>query len=79
YFEHSDAGHSMVIVDSNDAIPELISSPTNASYLGPVIYHTQGGGTPDREHIFDLEQIHRTRTGIVSYGDYNYLTPKIPQ
>ncbi|WP_258070329.1 type VI secretion system tip protein TssI/VgrG [Vibrio jasicida] len=79
YFEHSDAGHSMVIVDSNDAIPELISSPTNASYLGPVIYHTQGGGTPDREHIFDLEQIHRTRTGLVSYGDYNYLTPKIPQ
>lgn len=37
------------------------------------------GGTPDREHIFDLEQIHRTRTGLVSYGDYNYLTPKIPQ
>jgi type VI secretion system secreted protein VgrG len=44
-----------------------------------VIYHAQGGGTPDREHIFDLEQTHRTRTGIVSYGDYNYLTPKIPQ
>ncbi|HCE5247582.1 TPA: type VI secretion system tip protein VgrG [Vibrio parahaemolyticus] len=79
YFEHSDAGHTMVIVDSNDAIPELISTPINASYLGPVIYHAQGGGTPDREHIFDLEQIHRTRTGIVSYGDYNYLTPKIPQ
>ncbi|WP_104024180.1 type VI secretion system tip protein VgrG [Vibrio hyugaensis] len=79
YFEHSEAGHTMVIVDSNDAIPELISSPTNASYLGPVIYHSQGGGTPDREHIFDLEQTHRTRTGIVSYGDYNYLTPKIPQ
>jgi type VI secretion system VgrG family protein len=79
YFEHSDAGHTMVIVDSNDAIPELISSPINASYLGPVIYHTQGGGAPDREHIFDLEQIHRTRTGLVSYGDYNYLTPKIPQ
>ncbi|TOM39503.1 type VI secretion protein VgrG, partial [Vibrio parahaemolyticus] len=51
----------------------------NASYLGPVIYHAQGGGTPDREHIFDLEQIHRTRTGLVSYGDYNYLTPKTPQ
>ncbi|MGL1291679.1 type VI secretion system tip protein TssI/VgrG, partial [Vibrio parahaemolyticus] len=41
--------------------------------------HAQGGGTPDREHIFDLEQIHRTRTGLVSFGDYNYLTPKIPQ
>ncbi|PMO44865.1 type VI secretion protein VgrG [Vibrio sp. 10N.222.52.B12] len=79
YFEHGTTGHTMVIVDSNDAIPELISSPANASYLGPVIYHAQGGGSPDREHIFDLEQIHRTRTGIVSYGDYNYLTPKIPQ
>lgn len=79
YFEHGTTGHTMVMVDSNDAIPELISSPANASYLGPVIYHAQGGGSPDREHIFDLEQIHRTRTGIVSYGDYNYLTPKIPQ
>ncbi|MHA2813794.1 type VI secretion system tip protein TssI/VgrG, partial [Vibrio campbellii] len=77
--EHGTTGHTMVMVDSNDAIPELISSPANASYLGPVIYHAQGGGTPDREHIFDLEQIHRTRTGLVSYGDYNYLTPKIPQ
>lgn len=79
YFEQSESTHTMVIVDSNDAIPELISSPLNASYLGPVIYHTQGGGVSDREHISDLEQIHRTRTGLVSYGDYNYLTPKIPQ
>ncbi|MGI2897310.1 type VI secretion system tip protein VgrG, partial [Vibrio alginolyticus] len=47
--------------------------------LGPMIYHSQGGGTPDREHIFDLEQIHRTRTGLVSYDDYNSLTQKIPQ
>ncbi|GEM77603.1 type VI secretion system tip protein TssI/VgrG [Vibrio sagamiensis] len=79
YFEHSETEHTMVIADSNDAIPELISSSINASYSGPVVYHAQGGGIPDREHIFDLEQIHRTRTGSVSYCDYNYLTPKIPQ
>ena len=79
YFEHSDSNHTMVIVDSNDAIPNLISSPLNASYLGPVIYHSPGGGVADREHIFGLEQIHRTRTGGVSYGDYQYLTPKVPQ
>ena len=79
YFEHSDSNHTMVIVDSNDSIPNLISSPLNASYLGPVIYHAPGGGVADREHIFDLEQIHRTRTGGVSYGDYQYLTPKVPQ
>uniref|UniRef100_UPI00069608D6 type VI secretion system tip protein TssI/VgrG n=1 Tax=Vibrio neptunius TaxID=170651 RepID=UPI00069608D6 len=33
----------------------------------------------DREHIFDLEQIHRALTSEVSYSDYHYLTPKIPQ
>ena len=79
YFEHSDSNHTMVIVDSNDSIPNLISSPLNASYLGPVIYHAPGGGVADREHIFGLEQVHRTRTGGVSYGDYQYLTPKVPQ
>lgn len=79
YFEHSETGHTMVIVDSNDAIPELISLPTNSSYTGSLIYHSQAGGTPDREHISDLEQISRIHTGLVSYGDYNYLTPKIPQ
>ncbi len=79
YFEHGEAGHTMIIVDSNDAIPELISTPLNASYIGPVVYHNQGGGAPDREHIFNLEQSQRTHTGLVSYGDYNYLTPKIPQ
>ncbi|WP_114786176.1 type VI secretion system Vgr family protein [Vibrio tetraodonis] len=79
YFEHSDAAHTMVIVDSNDAIPELVSTPLNASYLGPMLYHSQGGGVSDKEHIFDLEQVHRALTSDVSYSDYNYLTPKIPQ
>ncbi|MFY2508238.1 type VI secretion system tip protein TssI/VgrG [Vibrio pectenicida] len=79
YFEHSDAAHTMVIVDSNDAIPELISTPLNASYLGPMLFQSQGGGVSDKEHIFDLEQVHRALTSDVSYSDYNYLTPKIPQ
>ena len=79
YFEHNHDSHTMVIVDSNDAIPLILSTPMNASYVGPLVYHASGGGVPDREHIFDLEQVHRTRTGMVSYGDYNYLTPKIPQ
>ncbi|GLT17063.1 type VI secretion protein VgrG [Vibrio zhanjiangensis] len=79
YFEHSDSAHTMVIVDSNDAIPELVSTPLNASYLGPMLFHSQGGGVSDKEHIFDLEQVHRALTGYVSYSDYNYLTPSIPQ
>ena len=79
YFEHSDSAHTMVIVDSNDAIPELVSTPLNASYLGPMLFQSHGGGVSDKEHIFDLEQIHRALTSDVSYSDYNYLTPKIPQ
>ncbi|NRB69702.1 MAG: type VI secretion system tip protein VgrG [Vibrio sp.] len=79
YFEHSDSAHTMVIVDSNDAIPELVSTHQNGSYLGPLMFHAQGGGVADREHIFDLAQVHRALTGHVSYNDYNYLTPKVPQ
>jgi type VI secretion system secreted protein VgrG len=79
YFEHTDANHTMVIVDSNDAIAPLVSSPLNASYIGPIAYHTDGGGTPDREHISDLELVDRVRTGEVTYTDYNYEQPKIPQ
>ncbi|MBN3572410.1 type VI secretion system Vgr family protein [Vibrio neptunius] len=78
YFEHSDSAHTMVIVDSNDAIPELISTHQNASYLGPVQFHAHGGGVADREHIFELEQVHRTLTSEVSYSDYHYLTPTVP-
>ena len=79
YFEHSDTAHTMVIVDSNDAIPELVSTPLNASYFGPMLFQSHGGGVADKEHIFDLEKIHRALTSDVSYSDYNYLTPKIPQ
>ncbi|WP_341665917.1 type VI secretion system tip protein TssI/VgrG, partial [Vibrio sp.] len=79
YFEHSDSTHTMVIVDSNDAIPELVSTPLNASYIGPMLFQSHGGGVSDKEHIFDLEQVHRALTGYVSYSDYNYLTPSIPQ
>ena len=63
YFEHTDASHTMVIVDSNDAIPELLSTPLNASHLGPLVYHSEAGGVADREHIFDLAAINRVRTG----------------
>lgn len=79
YFEHSEATHTLVIADSNDAIPELPSTPLNASYLGPLVYHSDAGGVADREHLFDLEQINTVRTGQVTYNDYHYLTPKTPQ
>ena len=79
YFEHTDASHTMVIVDSNDAIPELLSTPLNASHLGPLVYHSEAGGVADREHIFDLAAINRVRTGSTTYSDYNYEQPKIPQ
>ncbi|EGQ8038931.1 MULTISPECIES: type VI secretion system Vgr family protein [Vibrio] len=79
YFDHSDSNHTMVIVDSNDSIAPLISSPLNASYIGPIVYHADGGGVADREHISDLELVNRVRTGQVTYTDYNYEHPKIPQ
>ncbi|GAL20877.1 VgrG-3 protein [Vibrio maritimus] len=79
YFEHTETNHTMVIVDSNDAIAPLVSTPLNASYIGPIVYHADGGGVPDREHISDLELVDRVRTGQVTYTDYNYEQPKIPQ
>ncbi|NMS31491.1 contractile injection system protein, VgrG/Pvc8 family, partial [Vibrio parahaemolyticus] len=55
------------------------SSPLNASYIGPIVYHADSGGVADREHISDLELVNRVRTGQVTYTDYNYEQPKIPQ
>ncbi|MGF1696315.1 type VI secretion system tip protein VgrG [Vibrio lamellibrachiae] len=79
YFDHSGSNHSMVIVDSCDAVEELSSTPLNSSYIGPVTYHSDGGGVADREHIFDLELVNRVKTGHVTYTDYNYEHPNIPQ
>ncbi len=79
YFEHTSAAHTMVIVDSNDAISELVSSSDNASYSGAIIFHPEGGGVADREHIFSLETVNRVRSGSVTYSDYNYEQPNIPQ
>jgi type VI secretion system secreted protein VgrG len=69
----------MVIVDKNDAIAELINTPLNSSYVGPIVYQAEGGGNSDREHIFELESVNRVRTGQVTYTDYNYEQPRIPQ
>lgn len=79
YFEHSSANHTMVIVDKNDAIAELVNTPLNSSYVGPIIYQAEGGGNADREHIIELESVNRVRTGQVTYTDYNYEQPRIPQ
>ncbi|SKA61888.1 type VI secretion system tip protein VgrG [Enterovibrio nigricans] len=79
YFEHSSSNHTMVIVDSNDAINELSSTLMNGSYMGPLVYHSDAGGVADREHIFDLELVNSVRTGQVTYTDYNYEQPLIPQ
>ncbi|CAQ81895.1 VgrG protein, VgrG-2 (plasmid) [Aliivibrio salmonicida LFI1238] len=78
YFEHSESNHTLVIVDKNDAIPEIISSPENASYMGPFVYQSEGGGNADREHVFELSTYHRVRTGHVTQTDYNYEQPRIP-
>ncbi|MCL9783479.1 type VI secretion system tip protein VgrG [Vibrio sp. S4M6] len=79
YFEHLESGHFMVIVDSNEAIQALSSTPLNATSYGPLTYHPKGGGIPDSEHIFKLEEISRVRTGCVTFTDYDYEQPNIPQ
>lgn len=79
YFEHSAKNHTMVIVDSNDAITPLACTLDNGSHLGPLIYHTQSNCHAEHEHIFNLEQINRVRTNHVIYTDYHYLKPQIPQ
>ncbi len=79
YFEHTGTSHTMVIVDSNDAIAQLASTPLNASYIGAIQYHSNAGGIAEGEHISNLESINKVRTGHVTYTDYNYEQPKIPQ
>ncbi len=48
YFEHTKSSHSMVIVDKSDAMPELLCSTSNATYAGPLVYQSDGGGNADR-------------------------------
>ena len=71
YFEHAKSAHTMVIVDSNDAITPL----SNACLL----FHEMGGGVAEQEHIFELSQINRVRSGSFTYSDYNYEQVDIPQ
>ncbi len=78
YFEHSDSAHTLVIIDSNDAVPALESTSANASYTGALVYHPEGGGVPDYECVSALMQSRRSLTGKVTYSDYNYLTPNLP-
>jgi len=79
YFEHTSSNHTMVIVDKNDAIAELENTLGNSSYVGPVVYQSDGGGNADREHVFNLQSVNRVRTGQVTHTDYNYEQPLIPQ
>ncbi len=79
YFEHSEATHTMVIVDSNDAIPELVSSPVNATQVGALVFEADSQASAQFEHISDLELCNRVNTGQIILDDYNYLMPKTPQ
>ncbi|MDO6706069.1 type VI secretion system Vgr family protein [Photobacterium sp. 1_MG-2023] len=81
FFDHSETGHELVIVDKNELISELVSTPENATLVPDasehaILYHGDAGGVPDREHIFDADFATRVHTGAVSQTDYNYLTPK---
>lgn len=80
YFEHTNAVHTMVIVDSNDAILPLQDSEEDASEPNsPLRYHADGGGVADREHIFDVSFGKHVRTDEVTVTDYNYDHPRISQ
>ncbi len=79
YFEHSATTHTMVIVDSNDAIPELVSSQVNATQVGALVFDADSQASAQFEHISDLEICNRVNTGQITLDDYNYLIPKTPQ
>ncbi len=80
YFEHSNSVHTMVIVDSNDAILPLQDTEDNATEPNAALrYHADGGGVADREHIFDVSFGKHVRTDEVTITDYNYDHPRISQ
>ncbi|MDO6706074.1 type VI secretion system Vgr family protein [Photobacterium sp. 1_MG-2023] len=80
FFDHSETGHELVIVDKNELISELVSTPENATLVPDtsehaILYHGDAGGVPDREHIFEADFATRVHTGAVSQTDYHHLTP----
>ncbi|WP_413111682.1 type VI secretion system tip protein TssI/VgrG [Thaumasiovibrio sp. DFM-14] len=79
FFEHHDAGHTMVIVDSNDVIAPLYSSEENSAAPGDTIrFIPPGGGLPDREHVFGLDVGRQVKTSAVTLSDYDYRQPNLP-
>ncbi len=78
YFEHS-ADQHILVVDNNDAIPELVSSLNNATQLGPIPFDADNSAAVQFEHISNLELINRVNSGAVVVDDYDYLAPKTPQ
>ncbi|WP_330961095.1 type VI secretion system Vgr family protein [Photobacterium sp. 53610] len=81
FFDHTETGHELVIVDKNELLSELPSTADNATLVPDagehtILFHGDSGGVPDREHIFDADFGKRVHTGSVSQSDYNYLTPR---
>ncbi|KDM90033.1 type VI secretion system tip protein VgrG [Photobacterium galatheae] len=80
FFDHTETGHELVILDKNELVSELPSTPENATLvpnaeLHTILFHGDAGGVPDREHIFEADFAARTHSGAVSQTDYHYLTP----
>ncbi|WP_330961102.1 type VI secretion system Vgr family protein [Photobacterium sp. 53610] len=81
FFDHTETGHELVIVDKNELLSELPSTADNATLVPgasehAILFQGDSGGVPDREHIFEADFGQRAHTGAVSQTDYNYLTPK---
>ena len=68
YFEHSAAGHVLVIGDGPSAMPE---SPTAAE----VRYRDANGLVAEGEHVFALRESRQIRPGTATLDDFNFKQP----
>jgi type VI secretion system secreted protein VgrG len=71
YFEHSESGHTLILGDSPDTIPDSLQSTARVK--------PESGGWQEEEPdvVTEFQREHSVHTAAVTLTDYDYLQPSL--
>ncbi|HVE85299.1 MAG TPA: type VI secretion system tip protein TssI/VgrG [Myxococcales bacterium] len=72
FFEHSDSAHTLVLGDGPSAL-----APMEGGDALPFRPHLGPAMVADEEHVYELAEIHRLRSGAVKLKDFDPLRPAL--
>ncbi len=70
HFEHTDANHVLVLVDSASAYPAVAGDAT-------LVFRPPSGALVKGEHVSQFRYVERIRPGKVTLRDYNFKKPSL--